>query len=423
MKIAIIGSGISGLTAAYYLSPHAEVSLFEKEQRLGGHTATVDVNLDGRHYAIDTGFIVYNEKTYPNFIRLMNELAVAVKKTTMGFSVSSKVDGLEYAGNGLSAYFAQKRRIFSFKHWKMLFEIMRFNKQAPKHLMSQAVTSHLTLRQYLKNNHYSQTFIDSYLIPMGAAIWSASTSCILDMPVKFFIRFFKNHGLLQIKNRPQWYVIDGGSRNYIGPFIRSMDVDIRLNTHVSNISYHDGKIRISVNGRDEYFDEVIFACHSDQALALLDHASAEEREVLSAIKYEANEVVLHTDEALLPHCKKAWSSWNYSLYNYDQHKATLTYNMNILQDIKAPVTFCVTLNDSAAIDPEKVLATFSYSHPVFTLDSLAAQKKWALINGHKQLWFCGAYWRNGFHEDGVVSALWAVNGLLKKLNKPYISVL
>jgi predicted NAD/FAD-binding protein len=423
MKIAIIGSGISGLTAAYYLSPHADITLYEKEGRLGGHTATVDVDLDGRHYAIDTGFIVYNEKTYPNFIRLLNELGVAVKKTVMGFSVSSKVNGLEYSGAGISTLFAQKRNIFNLNHWRMIIDIVRFNRNAPRHLKNNQLDEKITLGDYLNIHAYSQAFIHHYLVPMGAAIWSSSTTAMLDFPMKFFIRFFHNHGLLKIINRPQWYVIQGGSRSYIAPLYSATNINLQLNASIAEVRRFENNIEVvSVSGEVSIFDQVIFACHSDQALSLIADPSVEEKAVLNAMPYQMNDVVLHVDENLLPRLKQTWSSWNYLQHDYEQ-QSILTYNMNILQGIKSPLTFCVTLNNTAGINPEKILAKFKYAHPVFTHESLEAQKKWADINGVSNTWFCGAYWRNGFHEDGVVSGLNVVNGILEKMSLPKIKVL
>jgi predicted NAD/FAD-binding protein len=424
MKIAVIGSGISGLTAAYYLAPHASVTLFEKDNRLGGHTATVDVELDGRKYAIDTGFIVYNEKTYPNFIRLLQQLGVQVKKTVMGFSISSRVNGLEYSGSGIGTLFAQRRNIFSVSHWRMILDILRFNRNASKHLATGKVNEHITLGDYLHKHGYSAAFTNHYLVPMGSAIWSASTADMLAFPMQFFIRFFHNHGLLQIRNRPQWYVIEGGSRSYIPPMLSAMDVTLQMNAGITGVKQADGKIQITRdNGQVDLFDEVVFACHSDQALALLQDASADEVAVLGNMPYQMNKVVLHTDENLLPKLKSTWSSWNYLQHSYRQEQATLTYNMNILQGIKAPVTFCVTLNDTAAIQPQKILASFEYAHPVFNSESLQAGQRWHDVNGRLNRWYCGAYWRNGFHEDGVVSALQVVNALLKKMSKPAIEVL
>lgn len=425
MKIAIIGTGISGLTTAYYLAPHASVTLYEKATRLGGHTATVDVTVDGRNYAVDTGFIVYNERTYPNFIRLISELGVAVKKTEMGFSVSSRQNGLEYSGSSLATLFAQKRNLFNPGHWRMIFDILRFNREAKRDLDSGRVAADTTLGSYLTQNSYSHSFIHHYLVPMGAAIWSASTDAMFDFPMQFFIRFFHNHGLLQISNRPQWFVIEGGSRNYITPLLTAAKPQIITSAFITRIEKVGNQVElVMADDRRTRYDEVVFATHSNEALTLLGNSATHlERSVLGAMPYQPNAVVLHTDEKLLPALKSTWSSWNYLLHSYRQDRATLTYNMNMLQGLKAPVTFCVTLNDTAAINPNKILTRFSYDHPVFTHESLTAQQRWGEINGVEKRWYCGAYWRNGFHEDGVVSALRVVNGILAKTGKPTVAVL
>jgi len=341
----------------------------------------------------------------------------------MGFSVNSAVDGLEYSGGGLNGYFAQRSNVLSIKHWKMLYDIMRFNRDAPKQLKAHKISKSMTLEEFLNRNEYGEEFIHRYLLPMGAAIWSTSIDDMLGMPVHFFVQFFKNHGLLQVKNRPQWFVIDGGSRNYIAPMLRSMKVEFRLNTAITRVRHNEGRVEIVIAGVTEYFDEVIFACHSDQALALVEDVSADEKGVLENMPYEMNEVVLHTDTSLLPKNKRAWSSWNYHVTQRSHEKAVLTYNMNILQSIQAPVTFCVSLNNKKDIAPEKILASFDYAHPVFGEASISAQQKWNTINGQLHRWYCGAYWRNGFHEDGVVSALWVVNGILKSMGKPLVKVL
>lgn len=424
MKVAIIGTGIAGMTAAYYLKDCADITVFEKEQRLGGHTSTVDVSVDGRQYAVDTGFIVYNERTYPNFIRLLDELGVPVKATTMGFSVSSRLDGLEYSGENIASLFAQKKNLFNWQHWRMIKDILRFNKEAPMHLKQKLVNEDMCLGDYLEKYQYSDAFKNHYLVPMGAAIWSSSTEVMMQFPMRFFIQFFSNHGLLQVKDRPQWYVIEGGSRNYIPELTMSYKQSLRLDAEVVSVK-RNGDV-VSLRCRDGYqedFDQVVFACHSDQALAMLEDANDVESSVLSAMPYKDNDVVLHTDETMLPQIKSTWSSWNYLLHDYQQDCATLTYNMNILQGIQAPVTFCVTLNDSSEIDPDKIIARFNYAHPVFTRESVAAQQRWSEINGVNASWFCGAYWRNGFHEDGVVSGLKVANAIRQRLGANPVEVL
>lgn len=406
MKIAIIGSGISGLTAAHILSQKHEVHVFEKDQRIGGHTATIDVSLDGRDYAIDTGFIVFNDWTYPNFIKLLKKLKVASQPTSMGFSVSDQNRGLEYSGTNLSTLFAQKRNWVNPLHWKMLLDIVRFNKEAPRDLEIGRINDGTTLSEYLKDNKYGKRFRDYYLLPMASAIWSTGTQQMAEVPVKFFVQFFKNHGLLSVKNRPQWHVIKGGSRSYLNPLTESFSDRIHCDSTIVSVIRNDNGVAIEFKGGDtQHFDEVIFATHSDQALKLLSDASDHEKSILGDIRYKENEVVLHTDINQLPKRKSTWSSWNYLMTGHEDQQAVLTYDMNILQSIDSDHEFLVTMNHTDNIDPQKILGRFYYSHPVFDGKAIAAQQKWRLINGVNKTWFCGAYWRNGFHEDGVFSAL------------------
>jgi uncharacterized protein len=404
-KIAIIGSGISGLTAAYYLHKQHDICVYEADSRLGGHTATKDINIDGQTYAIDTGFIVFNDWTYPNFIRLIDELGVESQPTDMGFSVSNPLSGYEYAGTNLGTLFAQKRNLFSISHWRMLRDIVRFNKAAVADLNAGNLLPDETLGQYLMRNNYSSSFIHHYLIPMGSAIWSATQEAMLAFPLEFFVRFFNNHGLLNVVNRPQWRVIKGGSRSYIAPLTRGFADKIKLNCPVARVTRDKEKVAITANNQTDYFDEVIFACHSDQALALLGDASDDERDILGAIPYQKNSVVLHTDISLLPRNRSTWSSWNYRLQNNNTRPPVLTYSMNILQGIRNAPEFCVTLNATELIDPQKILGSYEYSHPVFSRASVAAQAALPLINGINRSWYCGAWCANGFHEDGVSSAL------------------
>jgi predicted NAD/FAD-binding protein len=411
MKVAVIGSGISGMACAHYLQDACDVHLLEAGSRIGGHTATADVMLGGRRYAVDTGFIVYNDWTYPNFIALMDKLGVANKPTQMSFSLSDKSSGLEYAGSNLNTLFAQRRNLLVPSFLGMLRDIVRFNREAVSHLEDGSVGPDTTLGDYLQRYGYGDAFREQYLIPMGSAIWSADTPDMLAFPLQFFVRFFHNHGLLNVTNRPQWRVIEGGSRSYIKPLCAGFEHKIRLNSPVRGVRRLEQGVEISLaDNVVERFDHVIFACHSDQALEILSDASGSEREILGALPYQSNDVVLHTDVRLLPRLRRAWSSWNY-LRTGGEQRATLTYNMNILQGIEAPETFCVTLNNTDAINPHRILGRFTYDHPMFTLAGMRAQERWGEING-RNTWFCGAYWRNGFHEDGVFSALRAADALL-----------
>jgi predicted NAD/FAD-binding protein len=405
MKIAIIGSGIAGLCSAYLLNRQHEITVFEAEDWIGGHTHTVPVTLDGQDYAIDTGFIVFNDWTYPNFIKLMDQLGVASQPTEMSFSVSDPRSGIEYNGNNLNSLFAQRSNLLSPRFWGMLRDILRFNKEVQKDLLDGQIGAETTLGDYLKQQGYGQRFIEHYIVPMGAAIWSMSLADMLAFPLQFFVRFFRNHGLLSVSNRPQWRVIQGGSSAYIKPLTASFAERIRLSCTVQKVTRQaDGATVISSAG-SERFDEVIFACHSDQALRLLAEPSLREREILGALRYADNDVVLHTDTRLLPRRELAWASWNYRLGGPTEQPAALTYNMNILQGIQAPQTFCVSLNQTDKIEPNKILARYTYAHPQYSLAATAAQARWQEISGQQHTHFCGAYWASGFHEDGVVSAL------------------
>lgn len=405
MKIAIVGSGIAGLTCAYLLNRKHDIQVFEASDWIGGHTHTVDVQVEGRRYAIDTGFIVFNDWTYPNFIRLLGQVGVAFKPTEMSFSVSDPSSGVEYNGHDLNSLFAQRSNLWSPAFWGMLRDILRFNRQSLDDLASDRIDADTTLGQYLQRNGYGRRFIEHYIVPMGSAIWSMSLADMLGFPLQFFVRFCKNHGLLSVSDRPTWQVIEGGSRSYVAPLTASFAERIRLNCPVSRVVRDDNGVTLHSAAGEERFDKVVFACHSDQALALLDQASTAERDILGALPYASNDVVLHTDTRLLPERPLAWASWNYRLGGPSDQPAAVTYNMNILQGIDSATTFCVSLNQSAAIDPGKILARFRYAHPQYSLAGTAAQARWQELQGAQHSYFCGAYWANGFHEDGVVSAL------------------
>ncbi|GAB6192746.1 NAD(P)/FAD-dependent oxidoreductase [Desulfocastanea catecholica] len=398
--IAIIGSGISGLTCAYTLAPHNNIRVFEAADYIGGHTHTVRVEKDGEVSDIDTGFIVFNDRTYPNFIKLMDELGVKYQPTEMSFSVKNDDIDLEYNGNNLNSLFAQRRNLLRPRFWSMVLEIVRFNKEVRK-AASDGDTR--TIGQFLEAAGYSEMFKENYLLPMISAIWSMGLASCMDFPLRFFVSFFDNHGLLDITNRPQWYSIKGGSSSYIKPLTAGFVGRISLNSPVLGVERSDNKVQVRTADETTVFDEVIFACHGNQALALLDRPSAEERSVLQEFQTSRNDVVLHTDISFLPRRKLGWASWNYNLVDAAQEQTTLTYNMNILQRLQKRHTYLVTLNQEIAT--EHILRRFTYHHPIFTLGSIKAQQQWQDISGKNNSHFCGAYWFNGFHEDGVKSAL------------------
>ena len=403
MKVAIIGAGISGMTAAHLLARQHQVHLFEAQGRLGGHTHTHDIELDGESYVIDSGFIVYNDRTYPNFLQLLDRLGISGRKTHMSFSVKCERTGLEYAGSSLSSLFAQRSNLLRIGYLNMLLEILRFNRQVRSRVGE--LDGWERLGNYLDRNGYSSRFVDHYIVPMAAAIWSASHERVLDLPLEFFARFFLNHGLLNLTDRPQWYVIEGGSRSYIAPLTAPYRENIREDARVVSIKRGtDGVVLRFEGGHSQRFDHVVLACHSDQALALLEHPTDAESNILGVIPYQENSAVLHTDTSLLPRRRGAWAAWNYHVIGGNQC-AALTYNMNLLQGIRAPHTFCVTLNRAEAIDPDKVLRRLTYHHPVFTVEGERAKAAYDEINHRNRTSYCGAYWGNGFHEDGVNSAL------------------
>ncbi|MGI9260326.1 MAG: NAD(P)/FAD-dependent oxidoreductase [Gammaproteobacteria bacterium] len=407
MKIAIIGSGIAGNVAAYRLRDEHDITVFEANDYVGGHVNTIDVDDDGTPLAVDTGFIVFNDWTYPNFIELLENLGVASKPTSMSFSVQCERSGLEYNGTTLNTLFAQRRNLFRPSFYRMIRDILRFNREAPLAFPSDDHTG--LLGDYLDENDYSSEFVSRYLLPMCAAIWSADPSAIKQAPARFIVRFLENHGLLNVNDRPIWRVVEGGSRAYVDKLIAGHRNRIRLSSPVQWIKRDQGGVDIKVRGHaTERFDYVFIASHSDQALRMLADPTPIEKEVLGAIRYQPNEAVLHTDASLLPKRRLAWAAWNYHIAEQRSGPASVTYDMNILQGLESARTYCVTLNDTARIDPDKIIRHITYDHPLFTREGVVAQSRHAEINGDKRTFYCGAYWRNGFHEDGVVSALAAI---------------
>jgi len=403
MKIAIIGSGISGMVAAYLLNPDHDITVFEANDYVGGHTHTVGVEWDGKRYAVDTGFIVFNEKTYPNFCKLLDKLNVPYQSSTMTFSVKCEKTGLEYSPHSLKTFFGQRKNMISLSFYRMIYGILRFRSRLDRLAIEESESS---LGEYLKKNGYSERFIDHFVIPLASSLWSADPKEVYNFPLQTFVLFFKNHGFLETTHTIEWKVIKGGSRQYVEKIITPYADHIRLSTAVRNVSRHNDHVELTTDqGDSARFDHVVMAVHSDQALKMLADPSPVEKEVLGAIPYQENQTTLHTDSTVLPERQPLWSSWNYLIPRKEINRAVLTYNMNILQTIKAPVTFCVTLNKSEGIDGGQVLGNYVYHHPVYLKSSPLAQKRHGEISGINRTHYCGAYWGYGFHEDGVNSAL------------------
>jgi len=407
VKIAIVGSGIAGNVAARALHGQHEITVFEAGARPGGHSNTHRVEHGGQCYDIDSGFIVYNEDNYPGFTRLLAELGVETQPSCMSFSVRDEHSGLEYCGTSLNTIFAQRRNLVSAHFWRTLLEIRRFNARAP--LLLRPGEPEIALGDYLREQGYSAAFTDHYIVPMGAAIWSTRPGLMLQFPAQFFIRFLQNHGMLSMGTPLAWRSIVGGSQRYVERLVAPFRGRIRLRAPVEHVRRTPAGLFVKARGLEpERFDRVFMACHSDQALALYTDPSPLEREVLGAIPFQPNHAVLHVDTSLLPRARRAWAAWNYHVVGEREGPVCLTYDMNVLQGLRAPVRFLVTLNRTAAIDPRTVLAEVHYDHPLFSPASTRAQARHRELDGTHGIYYCGAWWRNGFHEDGVVSALAAV---------------
>jgi predicted NAD/FAD-binding protein len=404
MKIAIIGSGIAGNVVAHRLHRAHDITVYEAASHIGGHTHTHSVEQAGRRYEVDTGFIVFNDRTYPHFIALLEELGVASQESSMSFSVRNEASGLEYNGTTLNTLFAQRRNLLRPSFLGMIRDILRFNREAPAVLAERG--NELPLGELLARGRYGRAFVEHYIVPMGASIWSSDPASMLEFPARFFVRFLHNHGMLTVNDRPVWRTIRGGSARYVEKLTAPFRERIRLNTPVEWMRRLPGSVIVKARGSEALrFDAAFLSCHSDQALRLLADPSRVERDVLGAIPYQANEAVLHTDTRLLPKRRLAWAAWNYHVLPEDRGPIALTYNMNILQRLDAPTPFLVTLNRSEAIDPARVIKRITYHHPLFTPSAVAAQARQRELNGAHRTYYCGAWWSNGFHEDGVVSAL------------------
>ncbi len=397
-KIAVIGSGISGLAAAHYLQRHHQVTVYEADRRPGGHSHTHDLDISGTALSVDSGFIVFNDRTYPRFIELLDSLDIASTPTEMSFSVSGQ--GVEYNGHSLNTLFADRKNLVRPGFLRMVNDILRFNRESRN--MSDADRL-LDTGAYLDKHRYSQEFCARYLLPMAAAIWSTGTGSITEFPIEALVRFFDHHGLLDLRDRPQWRVIEGGSKTYVNKVVSQLS-DLRLSSPVIRIERDKEAVRIVTPETQDSFDYVVVAVHSDQVLSMLADPSPEERSIFRRMKYSRNEAKLHTDARIMPQRQLAWASWNYHLER-DEGQAALTYYMNRLQHLPVETPVLVTLNDPGIIDDDKVLAVMQYDHPFYDHDMLSAQKEWEKVSGQQRTYYAGAYWQNGFHEDGVVSAL------------------
>ena len=415
MKIAIVGAGISGLVCAHLLQEQHEITVFEAAPYAGGHTNTIRVDTAYETHHVDTGFIVFNDRNYPNFTRLLGQLGVEHQASHMSFAVADESGDFEYSSGSVTGLYAKPGHALSRSFQRMVLEYVRFNKKGRELLADPSANGTPSLREWLDDCGFSQAFVDKLIVPQASAVWSADPDQMWEFPARFMVEFFANHGMLELTGRPKWMTVKGGSRRYVEELVAPFQDRLRLSCPIGAVRRPDDGVEIvPVDGEAQVFDEVVLAVHSDQALKMLGgDASATERELLAAIPYQANEAVLHTDRALLPKRRRAWSSWNYHLLQDPPGKTTVTYHMNRLQSLRADREFCVTLNRSEAIAPEKVIRTISYAHPVFTAAGTAAQQRWDEISGRNRTHFCGAYWGWGFHEDGVVSALRACEPLLR----------
>jgi predicted NAD/FAD-binding protein len=411
MRIAIVGGGVSGLVAAHLLQDRHEITVFEAGAYAGGHTNTIRVDTAHETHHVDTGFIVFNDRNYPAFTRLLARLGVEHQPSHMSFAVADERGDFEYSSGSVGGLFAKTSHAVSPTFQRMVLDYMRFNRKARELLADPAANP--SLREWLEDCAFSRAFIERLIVPQASAVWSADPDQMCSFPARFLVEFFDNHGMLELTGRPKWMTVKGGSQRYVERLVRPFSDRLRLSCPVARIERFDDRVELTpVDGPAEGFDAVVLAVHSDQALRMLGDATRTEREVLGAIPYQVNEAVLHTDRGLLPRRRRAWSSWNYHLLSQPAGRPTVTYHMNRLQSLSASDEYCVTLNRTEAIAPEKVIRTISYAHPVFNAESAAAQKRHREVNGVQRTYYCGAYWGWGFHEDGVVSALRACAPLL-----------
>ncbi len=409
MRIAVVGSGIAGLGSAWLLSREHEVTLYEANDYLGGHTHTHDVEIAGSNYAVDTGFIVFNPPNYPLLSKMFVELGVESQPTTMSFALKNERSGLEYNATDLAGLFCQRRNLVSPRFLRMLRDIVRFYREAPALL--ELADAGPTLGNYLAANGYSEAFRDDHLVPMASALWSSASAQVLHFPAKYLTQFMANHQMLQTRDRTQWRVVKGGSQSYVRALRRNWKVQERIGCAVTKVAREGADVRVDSCDASERYDHAVLACHSDQALALLADASERERDILGAMTFQENDTVLHTDATLLPRRRRAWAAWNALVPKDASEQCTVSYCMNLLQSLDAPEPIVVTLNRTPHIAPEKILKRLRYHHPVYTRESVAAQARKGEIQGVNNTWFAGAYWGWGFHEDGMRSAVNVANAL------------
>ena len=404
MRIAVIGSGISGLSAAHYLSKKNKVDLFEKEDHFGGHSYTIDVKDNNNHVPVDIGFIVFNFKTYPNFVKFLNDNGIEIEKSNMSFSVSVKETEIEYCGKGLLGIFSNKKNLLNFDFFKMFFEIIKFYKKSND---LKNIEENLTLDDFLKREKMSKYFINYHIIPMVSAIWSMPPYEAKQMPLKFFLRFFQNHGLFNLKNRPQWYTIKNRSRTYVKKILETISGEYYKNYRINKISRLSNGVKVYYGGNNEFFDydKVVIATHADEALSLITDPTPEEKSILANFKYKNNIAIIHTDETLMPKNKKAWSSWNSSVNKENTSETSITYWLNLLQNLKTNKNIFLSLNPFLKIDPKKIISKVKFTHPYYDKEALENQNRLKNIQNKKNLLFCGSYFGYGFHEDGIKSSL------------------
>ena len=404
MRIAVIGSGISGLSAAHYLSKKNKVDLFEKEDHFGGHSYTIDVKDNNNHVPVDIGFIVFNFKTYPNFVKFLNENGIEIEKSNMSFSVSVKETEIEYCGKGLFGIFSNKKNLLNFDFFKMFFEIIKFYKKSNN---LKNIEENLTLDDFLKREKMSKYFINYHIIPMVSAIWSMPPYEAKQMPLKFFLKFFQNHGLFNLKNRPQWYTIKNRSRTYVKKILETISGEYYKNYRINKISRLSNGVKVYYGGNNEFFDydKVVIATHADEALSLITDPTPEEKSILANFKYKNNIAIIHTDETLMPKNKKAWSSWNSSVNKENTSETSITYWLNLLQNLKTNKNIFLSLNPFLKIDPKKIISKVKFTHPYYDKEALENQNRLKNIQNKKNLLFCGSYFGYGFHEDGIKSSL------------------